>query len=265
MKSRDKTRPKLYRDLLIKLASFLRLSTRDRQERFKSFAVRCLFFFSVVYSKITKQFVFRFQDNLSWSHDKMLCLIDIKADWLKLITLRATLVYQNPILINKEMQKRWVNRWEKEVWCLICDRASSTSSAPTVSIAHTSFKKKTIAQISFSQSLALGDSWFHFGRVANIMDYVFLLPWPAPGSQIEVNRSRGKWCEKRVGAGERDAYFFFPDILLFFARGSILVWLWFDLSHVFYFQNYSLLAYKPREFCWVEHSKICRHSHCNQR
>ena len=40
------------------------------------------------------------------------------------------------------------------------------------------------------------------------MDYVFLLPWPAPGSKIEVNRSRGKRCEKRVGAGERDAYFF---------------------------------------------------------
>lgn len=66
------------------------------------------------------------------------------------------------------------------------------------------------------------------------------------------------------------------DILLFFARASILVWLWFDLSHVFYFQNYSLLAYKPREFClyltlpktkasWVEHTKICRHSQCNQR
>ena len=175
MKSRDKTRPKLYRDLLIKLASFLRLSTRDRQERFESFAVRCIFF-SVVYSKITKQFVFRFQDNLSWGHDEILCLIDIKADWLKLITLRATLVYQNPILINKEMQKRWVNRWEKEVWCLICDRTSSMSSAPTASIAHTRFKKKTIAQISFSQTLALGDSWFHFGRVANIMDYVFLSP-----------------------------------------------------------------------------------------
>ena len=56
MKSRDKTRPKLYRDLLI-----LRLSTRDRQERFESFAVRCLF--SVVYPKITKQFVLKFQDN----------------------------------------------------------------------------------------------------------------------------------------------------------------------------------------------------------
>lgn len=66
------------------------------------------------------------------------------------------------------------------------------------------------------------------------------------------------------------------DILLLFARGSILVWLWFDLSHVFYFQNYRLLAYKPREFClyltlpktkasWVEHTKICRHSQCNQR
>lgn len=36
------------------------------------------------------------------------------------------------------------------------------------------------------------------------------------------------------------------DILLLFARGSILVWLWFNLSHVSYFQNYSLLAYKRR-------------------
>ena len=38
-------------------------------------------------------------------------------------------------------------------------------------------------------------------------------------------------------------------ILLFFARGSILVWLWFNLSQVSYFQNYSLLAYKRRDFC----------------
>lgn len=60
MKSRDKTRPKLYRDLLI-----LRLSARDRLERFESFAVRCLF--SVVYPKITK-------------HNEMLCLIDINVD-----------------------------------------------------------------------------------------------------------------------------------------------------------------------------------------
>ena len=44
------------------------------------------------------------------------------------------------------------------------------------------------------------------------------------------------------------------EILLFFARGSILVWLWFNLYHVSYFQNYSLLAYKRK--CSDTHNVI---------